>query len=742
MFTLLNPWFLIGAFSAGIPLALHLLHHRKATPVEWPSLKFLKTSQKRTAHRKRIEDLLLLILRMALLIVLSAALAEPFIKGAGALSAKAPTSAVIVLDNSYSMSCEHNGVPRFAAAKKSALRIISALEQGKDLVAVLYTDGTTSPELAALNPDLQAAADAVRSARASDLGGGIGPRVARALKLVESKATPNREVYIITDLQRSGWTVDASQLARAGTAKPKPVVSIIDCSQNEFTNCTVESLSLRATSPLVGDPVTIEAKLRNHSARPLSRRAVLHVGGEARAEKTVTVAPGAVTSVAFRHVFESAGVHPGYVEIGPDAIAADNRRHFAHRVESRLDILLVEGRASAIAEGRPAYYLRPAFLATQSGRIEATSPLRPKVIPFAKLSGETLSDYDAVWLLGPPQMDGLTGRRLRSYVAAGGGLVVTPGEGFDAEGIARHLGGPGGDRSDSMLPATAGGIEGSSSGPATCRLSEIDGDHPVTSLLGSMDRSALASVQISKRWILDVEHGSAGMWLMRADDGRAVLAAGRYGRGRVFLLAVPPDASWSNLAKRGNIFVPLVGSMLYYTTRGDVNAHEISCGATLPLDFPTRVPPVMLAISDPDGRATEVQLPAPEGEAPYPPVERAGLYEVGIRSAPLETVYYAVNVETGESDLTPLAADEAGDLFEDASSEFLMAGGVAELEDLIARIREGVKLWDALLAMVLVVAVMECFFSNRAVPGRRTGAEMAQGKEASGLDRDGARVGG
>ena len=69
----------------------------------------------------------------------------------------------------------------------------------------------------------------------------------------------------------------------------------------------------------------------------------------------------------------------------------------------------------------------------------------------------------------------------------------------------------------------------------------------------------------------------------------------------------------------------------------------------------------------------------------------------------------------------------------------------AELEDLISRIREGVKLWDALLAMVLIVAVMECFFSNRAVPGRRTGAEQDAGPaedEASGLDRDGMKVGG
>ena len=80
MLSLLNPVFLVGAVTAAIPLALHLLHHKRARPGEWPSLKFLHSSQKRTAHRKRLTDLLLLVLRMALLAMLSVALAQPFLR--------------------------------------------------------------------------------------------------------------------------------------------------------------------------------------------------------------------------------------------------------------------------------------------------------------------------------------------------------------------------------------------------------------------------------------------------------------------------------------------------------------------------------------------------------------------------------------------------------------------------------------------------------------------------------------
>jgi len=734
LFTLLNPLFLVGALAAGIPIAIHLLAHKRSKPVEWPSLKFLASSQKRTARRKRLQDLLLLLLRVSLLVLLSVALAKPFMKGAGMLAADAPTSAVIVLDNSYSMSCEHNGVPRFAAAKEAALEVIGGLK-ASHFVAVIFSDGDTPERLRKLSLDQQGAADAVRSAVPGHSGGALGGRVVEAMGVVGTQKTPNREVYIITDAQRRGWNVDAAKLRRAVTGGREPVVSVIDCSQPEFTNSAVEHLSLRATSPLVGEPVTIEAKIRNYSARPVRKRVTFHAGAEAKAERSVSIAPEAMASVSFLHSFDSPGVHSGYVEIGEDSIAADNRRHFAMRVEATLRVLLVEGRSSAIAEGRPAYYLVPAFLAARTGRLERTSSLRPVTIPAAKLPEATLSEYDAVFLLGLQQMDGLTARRLREYVWGGGGLIIAPGEGFDAQGFRRHLG----KGEEAILPAVIGGLDGASAGPVICRLSEIDPVHRVTRILKSLDRSALGSVMLRKRLRLDVEYGSSGIWLMRADDGSAIMAAGDSGRGKVLLMAMPPDASWSNLAKRGNVFVPLVRSMVYYAAHREASSTATTTGSPLPFDFPKREGAVSLAVTDPAGRTTETTHPAPEGEKGYPPAELPGIYEVHVKTAPTEELAYAVNVDAAESDLTPMRVDEVEKLFNGCSSEFFVASvggdagsgraGLGQVSDLVSRIREGVKLWDAFLAAVLAMAVFECFFSNRALP--KAGRDMAAAEVAS-----------
>ena len=61
--TPLAPIYLIGLAAAGIPLVLHLMYRRQAQKVLFSTIRFLKLSNERTAHRRHIQNLLLLLLR-------------------------------------------------------------------------------------------------------------------------------------------------------------------------------------------------------------------------------------------------------------------------------------------------------------------------------------------------------------------------------------------------------------------------------------------------------------------------------------------------------------------------------------------------------------------------------------------------------------------------------------------------------------------------------------------------------
>ena len=71
MLVFLNPIYLWGLAALSIPLALHLFQRRRTVVVPFPTLRFLKLAQKRSASRVRFENLLLWLLRSLLLAMLA-----------------------------------------------------------------------------------------------------------------------------------------------------------------------------------------------------------------------------------------------------------------------------------------------------------------------------------------------------------------------------------------------------------------------------------------------------------------------------------------------------------------------------------------------------------------------------------------------------------------------------------------------------------------------------------------------
>src|SRR6266849_1662054 len=76
---LFAPWFLAGVAAAGLPIYLHLLRRHRTTPRPFSSLMFFEPRTQSSIKHRRLRYLLLLSLRMALLVLLALAFANPFI---------------------------------------------------------------------------------------------------------------------------------------------------------------------------------------------------------------------------------------------------------------------------------------------------------------------------------------------------------------------------------------------------------------------------------------------------------------------------------------------------------------------------------------------------------------------------------------------------------------------------------------------------------------------------------------
>src|SRR5437870_10873685 len=93
----LNPIFLLGAIAAGLPLLVHLVRRTRAPRIQFPSLMFLRKIEQKTIRRRKLRNLLLLLLRCAALLLLAFAFSRPFFTGSSPVSASGDHVSTVIL---------------------------------------------------------------------------------------------------------------------------------------------------------------------------------------------------------------------------------------------------------------------------------------------------------------------------------------------------------------------------------------------------------------------------------------------------------------------------------------------------------------------------------------------------------------------------------------------------------------------------------------------------------------------
>src|SRR5260370_32719394 len=93
---------LAGCALISLPIIIHLINRMRFKKIKWAAMEFLLKSQKKNRRRLIIEQLILLALR-CFLVVLAGLLVARFV-GADIWRGELPTSHMVILDDSLSMS--------------------------------------------------------------------------------------------------------------------------------------------------------------------------------------------------------------------------------------------------------------------------------------------------------------------------------------------------------------------------------------------------------------------------------------------------------------------------------------------------------------------------------------------------------------------------------------------------------------------------------------------------------------
>ena len=189
----LNPFMLAGLSAVSIPIIIHLLNRRKFERVVWAAMRFVRLSVEKNQRRIKVEDMLLLILRCLLLALLALALARPVLRAAVGAMGFSKVTAVIVLDNSYSITQTDGVEPKFEAAKRAADEVIKTMPTGSS-VAVLLCSDVVNKLIPEPTYDLTLASEQIKEAPVFDRGTNLLSGIQSAMEILNGRPELRKEI--------------------------------------------------------------------------------------------------------------------------------------------------------------------------------------------------------------------------------------------------------------------------------------------------------------------------------------------------------------------------------------------------------------------------------------------------------------------------------------------------------------------------------------------------------------------
>lgn len=649
----LSPWVLAGLAAVAIPIVIHLLNKFRVKTTDWAAMKLLMDSVRREEKRVKMDDLLLLILRCAMIAIAVLAFARPVLKGIGSNDdSGGPVAAVILLDNSASMGRMEGATQRFDLAKQEIRTWLDGLHSRSEVAMILASQVPVSLIAEPVNdPSLlkKALDEADLSDKGSDLQQALGQAI-DALRQVDDRP---KEIRLYTDAQRSALR-DPETLKRLAREHPEIAIRPFVIGSAEDGNLGIVSLEASGGIPSTATPVRFHAKVLNAGNAEVKDLALAFTVDGKTPAGSVTfakIAAGETAEADIEIEISEAGPHSITAELPTDSLAADNRRSVAVDVARRRDVVL----ASDDGQAPSALYLAKALAPVSADKAGqyflAPLPATTADLPQMLNAGDGDLPF-AVFLCEASVISPELAEALDGYVNKGGNLVIMPGAQSEVE---RWQASP---TLAVLLPAKlSAAAELDPDAPGKSWQGK-DFVHPVSRFWNDPANGKLASVTFSKRFPL-VAGGAGSEVILAFSDGTPSVIEARHGEGSVVLFSFPLSPEWSNLPLHPSC-VPFFQRFMGYLDRQSQGSLNLQPGEMFRMacapeaagkSFTVKMPG-----EDEARSAGEVSSASDGSLLRYEDTWRAGAYEVAIDGEHVAT--FAVQLDPEESQLDPISAED------------------------------------------------------------------------------------
>ena len=753
---MLNPWMLgAGALAVSIPIIIHLLNKRRFKIVDWAAMDFLFDADKKNRRRVRIENLILLLLRCAVMLLIGLMLARPFFDlPLGWLSSKQKVERIVLLDDSLSMKIVTDNKTALEQCKLELKNILATVAtDDKDDTLTLYVTSQPDRPIISNEPITSETVDAVvRQLDDLEISQGRA-QYEESLQNIEryisgQKQGVARVVYVFSDLRLSDWG-DPSQtdpnesgpsqlLAKLSENELIAHSFVIDAGARNEENLAITDISSN-TLQVANADVSYSVTVTNFGRRSAKNvRVRFRIGENAPQTDTIeSIAPGASQSIDFRHRYnhELPSSSAASLEMddehnrlnyeisaeivrdgsNDDFLNDDNEKFFPGNVLKGIPVLTVNGDPSSNLQSNETYML--------NGLAEIDSGFSIDSVTVNQFLTTPLSKYKVIYLCNVDAFPEEQMKALEQWVSEGGGLVIMPGNRVRVAEFnnAFYKDGKG------LSPVRLKGVSGDATKTTWVSASVADPNHPaVAQPLAAIQSSGLSvgALSIFSWWESEIptdelKQITSVILRLTDKDQTPLMCERKFGEGRVISFAIPADADWCdwNSIPSFWVYVPLFNDLTLFLMAEAKESFAVPVGGSI--EYPVELSRYETGVSlvDPnEEKMTATARPIDDTDearqsllyqTEFSGLRDRGFYRMSLmrKTGQTDDILFAVNVESDESDLKRLDVNGLNPSFFGENTKLV---GVTDIARTSVSSSEN-EIWYQLLFVLLGVLAVEQF---------------------------------
>ncbi len=646
-----------GLVAGLLPILIHLINRTRHRRVPWAAMHFLLTASKKSTQTMRIEQWLLLAVRVLLVVTFGLAIARPFFAGASSsFVGVSRAHHVILIDNSRSMNAlKDENLTRFAQAKQLAEGLVSQLPES-DVVSLITLAFPATAVIHSPSYDRLAVHETLGNIAPTQQATDTLGALTLAEKIITDSDTPRagRMLTLISDMPTVDWLSSDGQRLPPAAAKlielnDQARINIHNVAGSGSENLAI--VDIRPESNLIGasEPIRIAVPVRNYGASN-GRNLSLRIKLDDRIVRNVPITQLSTDgeSIALATLLISTpGAHVIEANIGPagfDALSDDNARRLSIEVKEQVDVLLVDGRPGATALEGQTGYLATALAPRVSG--DSKPLIRTKTISEIELSSEVLADYTHICLCNVQRLSESQWALLDRFVREGGAVIVFVGDLVSLENYNTL----GSNNGQGLFPGKLAVPVDESADPNDYLMLDPEKlNHPIVNLFQGASESGLFVARFDRHLVLTPTHKSAQV-VMRYTNGDPFLVHNPHDKGQVAVITTTANMDWTNLPAKGD-FVSLMHSLMSYVSPAEYASRTLTVGQSYRRELRPAEQSMNHQVRLPSGATAMPELIPRNGgiDIGFGPVKSAGRYDLSIGTLVVPVV---TNVDPADSDLS------------------------------------------------------------------------------------------